>query len=152
MFLTASGQFCVRKHLSPATPTVSSSVCSGFIKIKSLQVPAACGERSVTFSEEPDAPVMSARCSAPGPLDQSLWRAVQEDQLGVELLLQLQLTCLSHLHRRHMASLIRPDRPVQQTWSMQWAEPGPCSGRSLVPGRCRCRASGCGRRTEAPRT
>lgn len=35
--------------------------------------------------------------SAPRPLDQSLWRSIQEDEFGIKLLLQLQLARLSHL-------------------------------------------------------
>lgn len=38
--------------------------------------------------------------SASCPFDESLWRSIQEDQFGVKLLLQLQLTCLSHLRQK----------------------------------------------------
>lgn len=33
----------------------------------------------------------------PGPFDHGLRRAIEEDELGVELLLQLQLSSLAHL-------------------------------------------------------
>lgn len=36
----------------------------------------------------------------PGPFDHGLRRAIEEDELGVKLLLQLQLSSLTHLEHR----------------------------------------------------
>lgn len=36
----------------------------------------------------------------PGPFDHGLWGAIEEDEFGVKLLLQLQLSSLTHLEHR----------------------------------------------------
>lgn len=77
----------------------------------------------------------------PGPLDHGLWGAVEEDQLGVELLFQLQLSCLTDLKSEHTLTPL---------WSILM---GVCvCVPTHSPGRCRCRASGCGPRRAAPQT
>lgn len=45
--------------------------------------------------------VLVSAVDVPGPFDHSLWRAIQEDQFGVKLLFQLQLSRLTHLKHKN---------------------------------------------------
>lgn len=50
----------------------------------------------------------------PGPFDHGLRRAIEEDELGVKLLLQLQLCSLTHLKHKGRKGMKRVDEVQQQ--------------------------------------
>lgn len=57
-----------------------------------------------------------------GPFDHRLWRPIEEDQLGVELLLQLQLSCFPNLHTQKAVIWTATNHRINPSCLALWSE------------------------------